>query len=66
MPGARLVEMRLPPGAEDKPHDHPVHSMFFVHKAKLEITAFGADGKKAGDAIEPALSRSGLNKSEAS
>lgn len=40
LPNARLVEMTVPPGGEDKPHDHPAHSMYFVKPAKLEIRDF--------------------------
>lgn len=50
LPGARLVEMTVPPGGEDQPHDHPPHSMYFVTAAKLSITPYGADGKPAGEA----------------
>jgi len=49
IPNARLVEMRVPPGGEDKPHDHPSHSMFFAKPAKLSITDYGPDGKPAGE-----------------
>ena len=49
---ARLVEMKVPPGGEDKPHDHPAHAMFFVKPAKLSITPYGTDGKPAGEAHE--------------
>ena len=39
LPGsARLVEMTFPPGAKDIPHEHPVHSMYFVTAAKLKIS----------------------------
>lgn len=39
IPGvARLVEMTFPPGAKDVPHEHPVHSMFFVTPVKLKIS----------------------------
>ena len=48
-PNARLVEMRVPPGGEDQPHDHPAHSMFFAKAAKLSITDYGSDGKPAGE-----------------
>lgn len=50
IPNARLVEMRVPPGGEDIPHEHPSHSMYFVKPAKLSITDYGPDGKPAGDA----------------
>ena len=48
-PNARLVEMRVPAGGEDQPHDHPAHSMFFAKPAKLSITDYGPDGKPAGE-----------------
>ena len=39
LPGmARLVEMTFPPGAKDIPHEHPVHSMYFVTDVKLKIS----------------------------
>jgi len=41
----RLVEMKVPAGGADKPHDHPSHSMYFLKPAKLEITDYDADGK---------------------
>jgi len=44
IPNARLVEMTCPPGGEDKPHDHPPHSLFFVKGGKLSITDY-VDGK---------------------
>ena len=34
---ARLVEMTFPPGAKDVPHEHPIHSMYFVTDVKLKI-----------------------------
>jgi len=34
---ARLVEMTFPPGAKDAPHEHPIHSMYFVTDVKLKI-----------------------------
>ena len=49
VPNARLVEMRVPPGGEDKPHDHPPHSMYFAKPAKLLITPYGTDGEPAGE-----------------
>jgi len=49
IPNARLVEMRVPAGGEDIPHDHPAHSMFFARPAKLSITDYGPDGKPAGE-----------------
>jgi quercetin dioxygenase-like cupin family protein len=45
LPNARLVEMTLPVGQEDKPHDHPGHSMYVIQGGKLAITAYGEDGK---------------------
>jgi uncharacterized cupin superfamily protein len=45
IPGvARLVEMIMAPGAEDKLHEHPSHSMYFAEPAELEIRDF-VDGK---------------------
>lgn len=44
IPNARLVEMTCPPGGEDKPHEHPAHSMFFIKGGKLSITDI-KDGK---------------------
>lgn len=38
IPGvARLVEMNFPPGAKDVPHEHPIHSMYFITPCKLKI-----------------------------
>lgn len=37
---ARLIEMRMAPGAEDKLHDHPKHSMYLVTPAKVQITPY--------------------------
>jgi len=34
---ARLVEMNFPPGAKDVPHEHPIHSMYFLTPVKLKI-----------------------------
>jgi len=34
---ARLVEMTFPPGAKDVPHEHPIHSMYFITDCKLKI-----------------------------
>lgn len=48
IPNARLVQMKVPPGGEDKPHEHPQHSMYFVTGAKLSITDY-PDGKTAGE-----------------
>lgn len=54
IPGrARLVEMVVPPGGEDAPHEHPTHSMYFVAPAKLSIRDM-ADGK-LGDPHEAEL-----------
>jgi len=38
MPNARLIEMTMPPGAEDKPHEHPAHSMYVVQGGKVAIS----------------------------
>lgn len=56
LPGARLVEMKLPPGETDVPHDHPAHSMYVLSNAKLEIAPVSADGTvgEAGPAEIPA------------
>jgi len=35
---ARLVEMTFPPGAKDVPHEHPIHSMYFLTDVKLKIS----------------------------
>jgi len=48
MPNARLVQMKMLPGGEDKPHEHPAHSMYFVTPAKLSITDY-PDGKTPGE-----------------
>jgi len=50
VPGARLVEMTLPAGGQDQPHDHPQHSMFFVTSAKLSITNYDGFGMSKNDA----------------
>eukprot|EP00930_Biecheleria_cincta_P087249 TRINITY_DN7649_c0_g2_i7.p1 TRINITY_DN7649_c0_g2~~TRINITY_DN7649_c0_g2_i7.p1 ORF type:complete len:246 (-),score=57.90 TRINITY_DN7649_c0_g2_i7:194-931(-) len=55
LPGARLIEMTLAPGQEDKPHDHPVHSMFVIQGGKLSITDYDETGKPKGDAHEVEL-----------
>jgi len=34
---ARLVEMTFPAGAKDVPHEHPIHSMYFLTDVKLKI-----------------------------
>ena len=54
IPGvARLVEMVFPPGAKDAPHEHPVHSMYFLTDVKLKIagpptpTTLGEEGAVA-------------------
>lgn len=44
IPNARLVEMLVPPGGEDSPHEHPSHAMYFVSPAKLSIRDM-KDGK---------------------
>lgn len=56
VPGARLVEMILPPGMTDSPHEHPTHAMYMVSNVKLEIAPVDADGSigKAGPAEVPA------------
>lgn len=33
----RLIEMKLPPGGKDHPHSHPVHQMYVISGAKLQI-----------------------------
>jgi len=39
IPGVgRLVEITFPPGAKDKPHEHPIHSMYFLVDCKLKIS----------------------------
>uniref|UniRef100_A0A7S4SZ56 Cupin 2 conserved barrel domain-containing protein n=1 Tax=Alexandrium monilatum TaxID=311494 RepID=A0A7S4SZ56_9DINO len=38
IPGARLVEMKLPAGGQDKKHDHPKHSMYVIKGGKLQLT----------------------------
>mmetsp|Transcript_2914 Transcript_2914/g.7607 ORF Transcript_2914/g.7607 Transcript_2914/m.7607 type:complete len:236 (+) Transcript_2914:73-780(+) len=48
IPNARLVEMTCPPGGQDKPHEHPAHSMYFVTDCKLSI----GDGNPPGDPHE--------------
>lgn len=52
LPGSRLVEMTLPPGGEDTPHDHPVHYMYIVKGGKLSITGYNEKAEKAGDPHE--------------
>ena len=51
LPNARLVEMTLPAGQEDTPHDHPGHSMYVIQGGKLSITAYNEKGEK-GDTNE--------------
>jgi len=46
---ARLVEMTMQPGEEDKLHDHPAHSMYFVTPAKLAIKDYHYDTGKLDD-----------------
>lgn len=55
MCGARLIEMTLGPGQEDKPHDHPAHSMFVIAGGKVAITPYNEEGKPAGEAHEVEL-----------
>jgi mannose-6-phosphate isomerase-like protein (cupin superfamily) len=50
LPNFRLVEMKVPPGGADKPHDHPSHSMYFLKAAKLEITDYDESGKSKENA----------------
>ena len=50
LPNFRLVEMKVPPGGADKPHDHPSHSMYFLKPAKLEITDYDESGKSKDNA----------------
>ena len=50
--GFRMVEMKVPPGCEDKPHDHPQHSMYFVKPAKLFITDYDESGKSKDNGHE--------------
>ena len=53
----RLVEMIFPPGAKDVPHEHPVHSMYFVTDCKLKIAGPPTDtklGDEGGVAEVPA------------
>lgn len=52
MPGMRLVEMTLGPGQEDKAHDHPGHSMYFVQGGTLSITDYDETGKSKDNAHE--------------
>jgi mannose-6-phosphate isomerase-like protein (cupin superfamily) len=52
LPNFRLVQMKVPPGGEDKPHDHPPHSMYFVHPAKLSITDYDQSGVSKDNAHE--------------
>jgi len=49
IPGVgRLVEMIFPPGAKDAPHEHPIHSMYFVVDCKLKISG-GPTPTKLGE-----------------
>ena len=50
LPNFRMVQMKVPPGGEDKPHDHPSHSMYFVKPAKLSITDYDENGKSKDNA----------------
>jgi len=43
----RLVEMSFPPKAKDLPHEHPIHSMYFLVDCKLKITPVGEEGQVA-------------------
>lgn len=55
---ARLVEMTFPPGAKDKPHEHPKHSMYFVTPVKLKISGPPTPtklGEEGGVAELPAM-----------
>jgi len=36
--GSRLIEMTLPVGKGDKPHDHPVHYLYVVSGGKLKLS----------------------------
>jgi len=38
LPGARMVEMTLGAGKEDKKHDHPMHYMYVVQGGKLKLS----------------------------
>ena len=35
--GGRLVEMKVPAGKTDIPHDHPGHSLFIVKGSKVRL-----------------------------
>lgn len=37
--------MTFPPGAKDAPHEHPIHSMYFVVDCKLKISGGPTDTK---------------------
>lgn len=57
IPGvARLIQMCVPAGGEDQPHEHPSHSMYFVTDCKLEIVDIDKDGKEGAphEAAPPA------------
>lgn len=49
---SRLVEMTLPKGGADKPHDHPIHYMYIVNGGKLQITHPNAEGQTVVDVID--------------
>lgn len=36
--GSRLIEMTLPTGKGDKPHDHPIHYLYVVSGGKLKLS----------------------------
>lgn len=50
LPNFRLVQMKVPPGGQDKPHDHVEHSMYIVNDAKLEITDYDEKGASKNNA----------------
>lgn len=33
-----MIEMTLPAGKKDEPHDHPLHYIYFITACKLKIT----------------------------
>lgn len=42
----RMVEMKIPPGASDLPHDHPSHPMYVVSdNNKIQVTPFSKEGQ---------------------
>jgi len=55
LPGARLIEMTLPPGGKDDPHDHPPHSMYVLQGGKLAIDGVNEDGTVKGEPHEVEL-----------